>query len=121
MSCLTVDVCSNASLGLCQCEKDEWKAIQKGGIWSSVMSPYDKRYVDVKFAGEVSGSVSVAVEEGMEFLLTLNTMFNFLHITSIFLCENLCRSSEMAPPMPCIWIYVTVIGTNCQRLGSFLL
>ncbi|GAV88649.1 DUF2215 domain-containing protein [Cephalotus follicularis] len=52
----------NASLGLCQCEEDEWKAVQKG-IWNSVMSPYDERYIDVKFIGQVSGSVTVAIEE----------------------------------------------------------
>ena len=35
------------------------------GIWHTVMSPYDDRYIDVKFIGDVSGSVTVAVEEGM--------------------------------------------------------
>jgi hypothetical protein len=29
------------------------------------MSPYEYRYIDVKFIGEVSGSVTVAVEEGL--------------------------------------------------------
>ncbi|KAM7273293.1 hypothetical protein ACFE04_027957 [Oxalis oulophora] len=52
----------NASLGLCQCDSDDWETIQKG-IWNSVMSPYDIRYIDVKFGGELSGSVSVAIEE----------------------------------------------------------
>ncbi|XP_031272125.1 uncharacterized protein LOC116130531 [Pistacia vera] len=56
----------NASLALCQCEKDEWKAIQKGEVWSSVMSPYEERYIDVKFVGRVSCSVSVAVEENFQ-------------------------------------------------------
>ncbi|XP_044471129.1 uncharacterized protein LOC123200081 [Mangifera indica] len=63
-----IQVCfhRNISLALCQCEKDEWKAIQKGGVWSSVMSPYEERYIDVKFVGGVSGSVSVAVEEDFQ-------------------------------------------------------
>ncbi|KAJ4839072.1 hypothetical protein Tsubulata_037074 [Turnera subulata] len=52
----------NASLGLCHCEKDEWKTLQKG-LWTSVMSPYDTRYVDVKFIGDISGFVTVSVEE----------------------------------------------------------
>ncbi|XP_059646476.1 uncharacterized protein LOC132293147 [Cornus florida] len=52
----------NASLGLCQCEKDKWSSVRKG-LWSSVMSPYEERYIDVKFVGEVSGSVTVTVEE----------------------------------------------------------
>ncbi|KAF3442811.1 hypothetical protein FNV43_RR16729 [Rhamnella rubrinervis] len=50
----------NESLGLCQCEKDEWRSLQKG-LWSSVMSPYQKKYVDVKFTGEVSGPVTVTL------------------------------------------------------------
>ena len=29
------------------------------------MSPYDDRYIDVKFISDVSGSVTVAVEEGI--------------------------------------------------------
>ncbi|KAK4850436.1 hypothetical protein QYF36_006705 [Acer negundo] len=56
----------NASLGLCQCEKDEWKAIQKEGIWNYVMSPYEERYIDVKYVGKVSGPVSVAVVEDFQ-------------------------------------------------------
>ncbi|XP_022742654.1 uncharacterized protein LOC111293879 isoform X2 [Durio zibethinus] len=55
----------NASLGLCKCENDDWKAVQKG-IWHTVMSPYDDRYIDVKFIGDVSGSVVVAVEEDFQ-------------------------------------------------------
>ncbi|KAH7571658.1 hypothetical protein JRO89_XS04G0112500 [Xanthoceras sorbifolium] len=63
-----IQVCfhRNASRGLCQCEKDEWKAIQKGGIWNYVMSPYEDRYVDVKVVGKVSGPVSVAVVEDFQ-------------------------------------------------------
>ncbi|XP_057506751.1 uncharacterized protein LOC130789967 [Actinidia eriantha] len=59
-----IQICfhQNASRGLCQCEKDEWKAVQNW-IWSSVMSPYEDRYVDLKFVGEFSCSVTVTVEE----------------------------------------------------------
>lgn len=35
------------------------------GVWHTVMSPYDDRYIDVKFINDVSGSVTVAVEEGI--------------------------------------------------------
>ncbi|XP_010550594.1 PREDICTED: uncharacterized protein LOC104821409 isoform X2 [Tarenaya hassleriana] len=55
----------NASLGMCECEKDDWRTLQKG-LWSSVMSPYDKKYIDVKFGGESSGSVSISVEEDFQ-------------------------------------------------------
>ncbi|XP_010521501.1 PREDICTED: uncharacterized protein LOC104800404, partial [Tarenaya hassleriana] len=62
-----INVCfhRNASLGLCECKKDDWKTLHKG-LWSTVMSPYDKRYVDVKFSGESSGSVSFSVEEDFQ-------------------------------------------------------
>lgn len=49
---------------MCRCDKDYWKNIHKG-LWTSTMSPYEERYVDVKFAGGISGSVAVTVEEGM--------------------------------------------------------
>ncbi|TXG66317.1 hypothetical protein EZV62_007592 [Acer yangbiense] len=55
----------NASPGLCQCEKDEWKAIQKEGIWNYVMSPYEERYVDVKFDGKVLALFQLQLFSGM--------------------------------------------------------
>ncbi|XVF06664.1 hypothetical protein REPUB_Repub06bG0069600 [Reevesia pubescens] len=62
-----IQVCfhRNASLGLCKCENDDWKAVQKG-IWHTVMSPYDDRYIDVKFTGDLSGPVTIAVEEDFQ-------------------------------------------------------
>ncbi|KAL9675867.1 hypothetical protein QQ045_004075 [Rhodiola kirilowii] len=60
-----IQVClhQNASLGICQCDKEYWKNIHKGLCTSSSMSPYDERYVDIKFIGGISGSVAVTVEE----------------------------------------------------------
>lgn len=55
----------NNTLGWCQCEKDDWRGVQKG-IWSAVMSPYETRYVDVKIDGEISGSVTVALEQDFQ-------------------------------------------------------
>lgn len=52
----------NASIGMCQCEKDAWKSVHKG-IWGSMISPYEDKYIDVKYIGDVSGSVTVSVEE----------------------------------------------------------
>ncbi|KAJ6877386.1 hypothetical protein NC651_030197 [Populus alba x Populus x berolinensis] len=62
-----IQVCfhRNASLGFCQCEKDDWRIVQKG-LWTSVMSPYEERYVDVKFIGDTSGAVSIAVDEDLQ-------------------------------------------------------
>ncbi|XP_011034290.1 PREDICTED: uncharacterized protein LOC105132460 [Populus euphratica] len=62
-----IQVCfhRNASLGLCQCKEDDWRIVQNG-LWTSVMSPYEERYVDVKFIGHTSGSVSIAVDEDLQ-------------------------------------------------------
>nr|XP_043610849.1 uncharacterized protein LOC122582510 [Erigeron canadensis] len=59
-----IQICfhGNASLGSCQCEKDDWRTIHKG-LWSSIMSPYEQRFVDVKFVDGVSGSVTVTLDE----------------------------------------------------------
>ncbi|KAK1568114.1 hypothetical protein Q3G72_020760 [Acer saccharum] len=55
----------NASLGLCECVKNEWKAgVEKGNIWSSVnMSPFEDKYVDIKCITKGCGPVSVEVKE----------------------------------------------------------
>ncbi|KAK6944554.1 NEMP family [Dillenia turbinata] len=59
-----IQVCfhGNSSLGLCECEKDDWRAFQNG-IWNSIMSPYEDRYIDVKYTREVPGSVTLSVDE----------------------------------------------------------
>ncbi|KAL0337830.1 UNVERIFIED_CONTAM: Transcription factor [Sesamum calycinum] len=61
-----IQIClhNNSSLGLCQCESDNWESIQSGA-WSSIVSPYVDRYIDVKFVNNLSGSVTVTV--GLEF------------------------------------------------------
>ncbi|XP_076901162.1 uncharacterized protein LOC143555517 [Bidens hawaiensis] len=56
------DVCRNDSLGLCQCEKDEWVPIRKRS-WSSSMRPYEQRFIDVKFIVQLSGSVTITLDE----------------------------------------------------------
>ncbi|XP_076901185.1 uncharacterized protein LOC143555533 [Bidens hawaiensis] len=57
-----IQVCfhQNASLGLCQCEKDSWRHIQ---TWSSdsFTSPFEKRFIDVKFANAAFGYVTVSL------------------------------------------------------------
>ncbi|MBA0728408.1 hypothetical protein Golax_001309 [Gossypium laxum] len=62
-----IQVCfhRNASLGLCKCGDGDWKPLQKG-IWHTAMSPFDDRYIDVKFIGDMSGSVTVALEEDFQ-------------------------------------------------------
>lgn len=62
-----IQICfhGNASLGLCECEKDDWRSVHKGS-WSSVMSPYEQRFVDVKFIQDVPGSVTVTLDEVLQ-------------------------------------------------------
>ncbi|XP_051142768.1 uncharacterized protein LOC127259455 [Andrographis paniculata] len=58
-----IQICShkNSSLGLCHCENGNWENIQNG-IWSSIVSPYEHSYIDVKFVNNLSGSVTVTVK-----------------------------------------------------------
>ncbi|KAL3623903.1 hypothetical protein CASFOL_032719 [Castilleja foliolosa] len=58
-----IQIClhNNASLGLCKCHNDHWESIQSG-IWNSAVSPYEDKYIDVKFVENLSGSVSVSVK-----------------------------------------------------------
>jgi len=56
-------ICRNVSMGLCQCQNDKWKNLQKGQ-WSTVISAYGKRYIDVKLKDKLPDSITVTVEEG---------------------------------------------------------
>ncbi|KAI3512060.1 hypothetical protein L1887_19224 [Cichorium endivia] len=82
-----IQICfhQNASLGSGKCEKDDWRFIKKGS-WSSIMSPYEQRFVDVKFVGGVSGSVTVTLDEvsqGWRYIL-LTVGFVLLFLAPIF-------------------------------------
>ncbi|GKE54729.1 hypothetical protein Tco_1489885, partial [Tanacetum coccineum] len=52
----------DASRGLCKCGNDESRSLQNG-TWSSVMSPYEQRFIDVKYTSAVYGSVIVTLLE----------------------------------------------------------
>ncbi|XP_057767320.1 uncharacterized protein LOC130987707 [Salvia miltiorrhiza] len=51
----------NASLGLCKSENDCWDGIHTG-IWSTTISPYEDRFIDVKFVDNLFGSVTISTE-----------------------------------------------------------
>ncbi|KAG9129783.1 hypothetical protein Leryth_015992 [Lithospermum erythrorhizon] len=51
----------NSSLGSCQCEDDDWRSLHKG-VWTTIISPYEDRYIDLKFMDDISGSATVTVE-----------------------------------------------------------
>ncbi|KAL3841069.1 hypothetical protein ACJIZ3_025660 [Penstemon smallii] len=59
-----IKICShsNSSLGLCKCDEDNWESIQNG-IWTSTISPFENRYIDVKFVNNFSGTMSVGIQE----------------------------------------------------------
>ncbi|KAI7733697.1 hypothetical protein M8C21_018675 [Ambrosia artemisiifolia] len=54
----------NASRGLCQCKKDDWKFIRRGSR-EFLLSPYEHKFVDVKFNSEVFGFVTVTIKEDL--------------------------------------------------------
>ncbi|GJZ75962.1 hypothetical protein Tco_0640427 [Tanacetum coccineum] len=52
----------DASLGLCECEKDDWRSLENKE-WMFFISPYEQMYVDVKLSPGTHGFVSVYLEE----------------------------------------------------------
>ncbi|KAJ4770455.1 transmembrane protein (DUF2215) [Rhynchospora pubera] len=59
-----IEVCShrNASLGLCECESNYWQSLHDGQ-WNSLISPYEKRYIDVRVKDQISTSFSLSIQE----------------------------------------------------------
>ncbi|KAJ6799847.1 uncharacterized protein M6B38_203870 [Iris pallida] len=59
-----VEVCfhRNASIGPCQLDSCEWRNLKKGQ-WKTVISPYEKRYIDVKFKDKAISFIQVSAEE----------------------------------------------------------
>ncbi|GJV17897.1 hypothetical protein Tco_1363220 [Tanacetum coccineum] len=55
----------DASLGLCQCEKEDWRPL-RNGLWSFVMSCYENKIIDIKFTSGIHGSVYVFINEGLQ-------------------------------------------------------
>lgn len=91
------------------------------------MSPYEKRYVDVRFTDEIPGSVTVALEEGL-FLYIINRGINFvfylLSSFPLFIIKFFYRLythaiiyfrrfSAMAPSVSCTGICTIVVGSHC--------
>ncbi|MCO5546698.1 hypothetical protein L7F22_000134 [Adiantum nelumboides] len=60
-----VDSCfhGNNSLGLGQCSKESWKALEKGS-WNGMMSPFETKYLDLRIRDAVTDlRLMVSVEE----------------------------------------------------------
>lgn len=55
----------NASVGLCQFDNDGWKTLQKGQ-WSTVLSPYDNRYFDVRVNDNLPVAITITAEEDLQ-------------------------------------------------------
>ncbi|KAG4166901.1 hypothetical protein ERO13_A13G163900v2 [Gossypium hirsutum] len=138
-----IQVCfhRNASLGLCKCGDGDWKPLQKG-IWHTAMSPYDDRYIDVKFIGDMSGSVTVALEEDFQlwrliflvlgFVLLLLAPFvskwvPFYYSSSMALGVLLVviillyQGMKLLPTGRKSTFYFTMYGSMLLGAGSFLL
>ncbi|KAJ3685904.1 hypothetical protein LUZ61_015068 [Rhynchospora tenuis] len=62
-----IEVCShrNASLGLCECESNNWQSL-RDGQWNSLISPYEKRYIDVRVKDQISTSFSLSIHEELQ-------------------------------------------------------
>lgn len=50
-------------MGLCQCKEEVWESPQQGQ-WSSVISPYEDRYIDINTDDKMSIALTVSLDEG---------------------------------------------------------
>ncbi|CAH9069055.1 unnamed protein product [Cuscuta epithymum] len=137
-----IQICShkNSSLDLCKCQQDDWKSLQKGA-WSSVMSPYEDRLIDVKYVGDFMDSVTVTIEEdpqnwrlvclamGMILLLLapiVSSWVPFYYSSSMMI--GIClviiillfQAMKLLPTGRKNMFYVTIYGSMLGA-GSFLL
>lgn len=95
------------------------------------MSPYADRYLDVKFASGVSGSITISVEEGkrhfqiffLNILILCNPLYsaNINHSSYYLRSVFVFRISTVASHFPCFWIHSSGAGSDCQQLGAILL
>ncbi|KAJ8491078.1 hypothetical protein OPV22_012799 [Ensete ventricosum] len=67
----------NASTSFCQCEEEKWESLGDNQ-WSSVISPYDDRYIDVKIIDKISTSLAVSLEEEIQQWRLVCLGFGFL-------------------------------------------
>ncbi|MED6175460.1 hypothetical protein PIB30_078601, partial [Stylosanthes scabra] len=82
-------------LGLCQCQKDKWSSVQKG-TWSAAMSPFENRYLDMRFNGQMSASVTISLVEDIQerFLVCLALGYVLLLFGAIISSWVLCCCSH---------------------------
>lgn len=66
-------------MGLCECESSNWQSLHNGQ-WNSFISPYEKRYIDVRVKDQISTSFSLSIQEG-----------NFLILEFFFLLMSTCK------------------------------
>ncbi|KAI3683754.1 hypothetical protein L1987_84269 [Smallanthus sonchifolius] len=99
-------VCRNDSQGLCQCEKDDWRSIQKGP-WSSVMSPYEQRFVDVNFLVGLNGFLTVTLDEGVS-----------LHLYLHFYMSQGWRYSSIDTTLATVAVFLVSPYVICMHLSS---
>ncbi|EHA8587379.1 hypothetical protein COCNU_scaffold002020G000010 [Cocos nucifera] len=116
-----IEVCfhGNVSLGLCQCEMDEWQTLQKGQ-WSAVISPYENRYVDVNFKDKTSTSCTISIEEEFQQWRLAFLGFGFLLLLSAPIISNwvpFYYSSSMALGILLVVLIILFQGMKLLPMG----
>ncbi|XP_050370528.1 uncharacterized protein LOC126788565 [Argentina anserina] len=137
-----IEVCfhGNASVGHCQCRKDEWKSLDNG-LWEAVMSPYDERYIDVKYIGDFLGSSTITVEEvsqqwrlwflavGFSLLLLAPSISNWVHfyystsmVIGVFMVIIflLFQGMKLLPFGRKNFLYLVTLYGSVLGIGSYL-
>lgn len=77
------------SVGFCQCEVDEWQTLQKGQ-WSAIISPFEKRYLDIRLKDKTLMSFTLSIEEGKVLFTNLSCHINSPNILCFNLYLDMC-------------------------------
>ncbi|XP_042437682.1 uncharacterized protein LOC122023574 isoform X2 [Zingiber officinale] len=126
----------NVSMGLCQCNEEVWESLQHGQ-WSSVISPYEDRYIDINTDDKMSIALTVSLDEefqqwrlfflGLGFVLLLvapiiSSWVPFYYSSSMALgvvLIILILLFQLLPTGRKNILYITIYG-SVLGLGSFV-
>ncbi|XP_042437681.1 uncharacterized protein LOC122023574 isoform X1 [Zingiber officinale] len=129
----------NVSMGLCQCNEEVWESLQHGQ-WSSVISPYEDRYIDINTDDKMSIALTVSLDEefqqwrlfflGLGFVLLLvapiiSSWVPFYYSSSmalgvvLIILILLFQGMKLLPTGRKNILYITIYG-SVLGLGSFV-
>lgn len=107
-------------MGLCECESSNWQSLHNGQ-WNSFISPYEKRYIDVRVKDQISTSFSLSIQEGNFLILEFFFPFDVYLQTSLGharIVAMLIRPITRYLPLMLLIVNLLIIISNSMILDS---